>query len=43
MWGPNSNRNPNYGGPWLWRAVTSYIPKRFTRLPTHTYPSTNRV
>jgi len=22
MWGPNPNRNPNYGGPWLWRAVT---------------------
>jgi len=19
MWGPNPNRNPNYGGPWLWR------------------------
>jgi len=22
MWGPNPNRNPNYGGPWLWRVVT---------------------
>jgi len=36
MWGPNPNRNPNYGdpgwlwdcgygGPWLWRAVTAVI------------------
>jgi len=21
MWGPNPNRNPNYGGPWLWRVT----------------------
>jgi len=19
MWGPNPNRNPNYGDPWLWQ------------------------
>jgi len=21
IWGPNPNRNPNYGGPWLWRPL----------------------
>jgi len=36
MWGPNPNRNPNYGGPWLWRAVTFdtaliTLQKRFLR------------
>ena len=25
MWGPNPNRNPNYGGRWLWRAVNPAI------------------